>query len=200
MQHIADELHLENNAANSYRDLLKLITEKILQDAGLKRQVILFIDEAQAIPEDSLRAIHLLTQIQYENHSPIQIVLFGQPELESLLDRPALSQIRDNIGFTFKLPSLDREGLEAYVDYRLAKAGYSGAQLFSGEALDSLLEHSGGVPRMINVLCHKAMMAAFGKGDRQIALSHVQAAADDTLPKPQQNSWIGRMFNRSRDT
>lgn len=200
MQHIADELKIESSEPRSYRTLLKQISAEILHHAEEKRQVILFIDEAQAIPEDSLRAIHLLTQVPNESHSSFQVILFGQPELESLLDRPSLRQVKEDIGFSFELPALDREGLEAYVEYRLTKAGYSGEQLFAAGAMENLLQHSGGVPRMINILCHKAMMAAFGKGDRQVKEAHVQAAVDDTLPKAQQSSWISSLLPGKRDS
>lgn len=202
MHHIAEELHIEQQERSDYRTLLRLITESILQNAKAERQVILFIDEAQAIPEESLKAIHLLTQVPFKNRSPLQVILFGQPELETLLNLPGLNQVQDNIGFTYNLPSLNREGLEAYVQYRLSKAGYSGEKLFSNPALDTLLQHSEGIPRMINILCHKSMLAAYGKGDRLITDVHLQAAVDDTLPKAKapQSSWFGKLFPSNRDS
>lgn len=194
MRHIADELHVDTAEISNYRSLLKQITRVILEYARTNRQVVLFVDEAQAIPEESLRAIHLLTQVRFEDQPPMQIVLFGQPELEAMLERPGLGQIKDSISFRYVLPELDREGVEAYVEHRLAKAGYSGRHMFTSSALSSLLEHSGGVPRMINILCHKAMLVAYGKGERLIDDPHVQRAVEDTFPDKQKSSWLNRIF------
>lgn len=194
MQHIAEELRLDSSKSQDYRSLLKQITASVLVDAKEKRQVILFIDEAQAMPEESLRAIHLLTQVRYEDRWPLQVVLFGQPELHELLGRPGLHQVKEDVGLIFNLPELNREGLEAYVEFRLAKAGYSGRHMFTSGALSSLLEHSGGVPRMINILCHKSMLVAFGKGERLIDEPHVARAVADTFPEKSSGSWLSRIF------
>ena len=82
--------------------------------------------------------------------------------------------------FSFEIESLDRDGVERYVVHRLATAGYNGPFLFPKRALDFLFRASGGIPRVINILCHKALMVAFGKGERTVKVDHVKSAADDT--------------------
>ncbi len=191
---IAEELRLDVPAGARYRDLLKLISEFILQNAERNRQVVLFIDEAQAMPEESLKAIHLLTQALPASAHPMQVILFGQPELNEVLERPMLKQLNSSVSYSYVLPALDNEGVEAYVQHRLSKAGYSGNHMFTTEALDNLLKNSRGIPRLINILCHKALMVAFGKGERTIDEKHMQAAIDDTEPAQRSPSWAERLF------
>lgn len=191
---IAEELLLEVPAQAKYRDLLKLISECILQNAKENRQVVLFIDEAQAMPEESLKAIHLLTQALPADSHPMQVILFGQPELNEVLERPMLNQLNEAVSYTYVLPALDNEGVEAYVQHRLSKAGYSGNHMFTAGALENLLTNSKGIPRLINILCHKALMVAFGKGERTIDEKHMQAAIEDTEPAHRKPSWTERLF------
>lgn len=192
---LADELGLNDYSGKKYRDLLIDITTEILRLASTGRQVVLFIDEAQAMPEESLSAIYLLTQAQSGSKLPMQVILFGQPELDELLDRPALRPVSNEVETSFQLPALDAAGVEAYVQHRLAKAGYSGNHMFTSNALKLLVESSGGVPRLINVLCHKALMVAFGKGDRIVDEKHIRRAIDDTESLQQKKSWSDRFFS-----
>lgn len=85
-------------------------------------------------------------------------------------------------------------GVEAYVQHRLAKAGYSGNHMFTNNALKLLVESSGGVPRLMNVLCHKALMVAFGKGDRVVDDKHIRRAIEDTESLQKKKSWSDRFF------
>jgi MSHA biogenesis protein MshM len=144
------------------------------------KQVVLFIDEAHAMPEQTLEALRLLTNIETEQVKLFQVVLFAQPELDSLLSQPSLRQLRQRITFSFEIEALDREGIERYVVHRLATAGYNGPFLFSKRALDLLYKTSEGVPRIVNILCHKALMVAFGKGERTVQVEHIKNAAEDT--------------------
>ncbi|MCH7817057.1 MAG: AAA family ATPase, partial [Proteobacteria bacterium] len=107
-------------------------------------------------------------------------VLFAQPELDISLSKPSLRQLRQRITFSFEIEALDREGVERYVVHRLATAGYNGPFLFSKRALDFLFRASEGIPRVINILSHKALMVAFGKGERSIQIDHIRSAAEDT--------------------
>lgn len=109
-----------------------------------------------------------------------QVVLFAQPELDISLSQPSLRQLRQRITFSFEIEALDRDGVERYVSHRLATAGYNGPFLFSKRALDYLFRSSDGIPRVINILCHKALMVAFGKGERSVQIDHIKSAAEDT--------------------
>ncbi len=176
----AEELNIEIDQDVGHHRLLKAITEKLVEFSGDNKQVVLFIDEAHAMPEQTLEALRLLTNIETEQVKLFQVVLFAQPELDVLLSQPSLRQLRQRITFSFEIEALDRDGVERYVVHRLATAGYNGPFLFSKRALDFLYRTSDGIPRVINILCHKALMVAFGKGERTVQIDHVKNAADDT--------------------
>jgi MSHA biogenesis protein MshM len=176
----AEELNIEIDQDVGHHRLLKAITEKLVEFSGENKQVVLFIDEAHAMPEQTLEALRLLTNIETEQVKLFQVVLFAQPELDVLLSQLSLRQLRQRITFSFEIEALDRDGVERYVVHRLATAGYNGPFLFSKRALDFLYRTSDGIPRVINILCHKALMVAFGKGERTVQIDHVKSAADDT--------------------
>lgn len=176
----AEELNIPIDQDVGHHRLLKAITEKLVEQSGANKQVVLFIDEAHAMPEQTLEALRLLTNIETEQVKLFQVVLFAQPELDILLSQPSLRQLRQRITFSFEIEALDRDGVERYVVHRLATAGYNGPFLFSKRALDFLYRASEGIPRVINILCHKALMVAFGKGERTVQLDHIRNAAEDT--------------------
>lgn len=176
----AEELNISIDQDVGHHRLLKAITEKLVEQSGANKQVLLFIDEAHAMPEQTLEALRLLTNIETEQVKLFQVVLFAQPELDVLLSQPSLRQLRQRITFSFEIEALDRDGVERYVVHRLATAGYNGPFLFSKRALDFLYRASAGIPRVINILCHKALMVAFGKGERTVQLDHIKNAAEDT--------------------
>lgn len=176
----AEELNIEIDQDVGHHRLLKAITEQLVEFSDENKQVVLFIDEAHAMPEQTLEALRLLTNIETEQVKLFQVVLFAQPELDVLLSQPSLRQLRQRITFSFEIEALDRDGVERYVVHRLATAGYNGPFLFSKRALDFLFRTSDGIPRVINILCHKALMVAFGKGERTVQIDHVKSAADDT--------------------
>ncbi len=166
----AEELNIEIDQDVGHHRLLKAITERLVEFSAIGKQVVLFIDEAHAIPEQTLEALRLLTNIETETAKLFQVVLFAQPELDVALGQPSLRQLRQRITFSFEIEVLDRDGLDRYVSHRISTAGYNGPSLFSKRALDYLYRTSHGVPRIINILCHKALMAGFGKGDHSIGI------------------------------
>lgn len=176
----AEELNIPIDQDVGHHRLLKAITEKLVEQSAANKQVVLFIDEAHAMPEQTLEALRLLTNIETEQVKLFQVVLFAQPELDILLSQPSLRQLRQRITFSFEIEALDRDGVERYVVHRLATAGYNGPFLFSKRALDFLYRASEGIPRVINILSHKALMVAFGKGERTAQLDHIKSAAEDT--------------------
>lgn len=176
----AEELNIEIDQDVGHHRLLKAITERLVEFSAENKQVVLFIDEAHAMPEQTLEALRLLTNIETEQVKLFQVVLFAQPELDVSLAQPSLRQLRQRITFSFEIEALDRDGVERYVVHRLATAGYNGPFLFSKRALDYLYRASDGIPRVINILCHKALMVAFGKGERSVQIDHIKSAAEDT--------------------
>jgi MSHA biogenesis protein MshM len=194
MHAIAEELCIDRQPNLSYYDLLKRITEELISLAEENKSVILFIDEAQAMPEETLEAVHLLTKIETTSGNHLQVILFGQPELDELLDRAMLRKLKYSMAFSFELPALDRDEFESYVGHRLTKAGYNGPHMFTTKALDLLYKGSHGIPRLINILAHKALMVAFGKGDLILDESHVEAAVADTESARRDKSLMQRLF------
>lgn len=181
---LADELAVEKAlVTDSHRRLEPIAARLIELDAAGKR-VVLLLDEAQALPEETLEAIRLLTNLETETRKLIHIVLFGQPELDARIARPSLRQLRQRITFAYRLRPLTRPELGAYVHHRLRVAGFEEHELFDADALQSLFRASRGVPRVVNILCHKALLAAYGLGDVYVSRSHVRAAVSDTEGLP----------------
>lgn len=175
---IAQELGLESQADEN--KLREALTNKLLAFNAAGKRVVLIIDEAQALSDACLETVRLLTNLETETEKLLHIVLFGQPELNLRLDRPEFRQLKQRITFSFELTALSKEDLDAYVFHRLSIAGYRQGQLFSKPALNLLYEHSKGTPRIINVLCHKAMISAFGKGQHTIDKKTMKAAISDS--------------------
>ena len=190
MHAIAKELKLGFGRTGSYYELLKIISEELIRLSALGKTTVLFIDEAQAMTEESLEAIRLLTTIEKgaSQPLPLQIILFGQQELDELLQRPALRELNLDLVASYQLTTLDRDDVEAYLDHRLIKAGYNGSNLFSQKAIDLIFRGSRGIPRLINILAHKALMVAFGKGDYELTETHIEIAIADTESAQQPKS------------
>lgn len=177
---VARELDLGSEALRDDGLLLARIQERLIELAREGKRVVVCLDEAQAMPDETLEALRLLTNLETEKRKLLQVVLFGQPELEHKLAKPSLRQVRQRIAWSYRLQPYDRRDVEAYVTHRLAVAGYDYAPLFSTRALDALHRASGGVPRLINILAHKAMMLCYGRGDRRVHDDDVVTAAEDT--------------------
>jgi MSHA biogenesis protein MshM len=178
---LADELGIALEKDVDQHQLLKAITQQLILLARQDQRVILCLDEAQAIPIESLEALRLLTNLETEKRKLLQIVLFGQPELNRTLALDVIRQLAQRITFHYHLGPLSRDDIEYYVAHRLRIAGFSGSRLFSRSAIAALYASSGGIPRLINILAHKALMLSFGEGKQQVSLAHVRVAAKDTL-------------------
>ena len=179
---LADELEIVLAKDVDQHQLLKSITQRLMDLALEGKQVLLCLDEAQAIPIESLEALRLLTNLETEKRKLLQIVLFGQPELNRNLELDSIRQLAQRITFHYHLGPLTRDDLEYYLAHRLRIAGFTGARLFSRQAVSTLYRASGGIPRLVNILAHKALMLSYGEGVQQVSRSHVGAAARDTLP------------------
>ena len=177
---LAEELGIEFTRNIGQHRLLQLITRRLVELNASGKQVVLLLDEAQAMPDDSLEALRLLTNLETEKDKLLKVVLFGQPELDHRLQQDNMRQLRQRILFNYKLKPLNRKTLDIYINHRLLVAGYRGSPLFSRRALQLLYRRSRGIPRLINILSHKALMSAYGRGDRVIKPAHVNNAAMDT--------------------
>ena len=177
---VADELGVVYEVSVNQHQLLKLLTQFLIDSNAGGKQVVLCLDEAQAMPTETLEALRLLSNLETERSKLLQVVLFGQPELNTRLNDPAIRQLNQRIGFSCNLGTLNQNDVEYYLAHRLSKAGYRGARLFSRDAVHLLHRASLGIPRVINILAHKAMMATYGEGGRYITDKYIKLAIQDT--------------------
>lgn len=179
-QALAEELNIIVPQGITMHDLVKRITEQLVVLRKRDKKAVLCIDEAQAMPRESLEALRLLSNLETVKQKLLQIVIFAQPELDALLKKDNLRQLRQRITFSYDLPALDRAAVSGYVHHRLSVAGYTGRKLFDEAALDAVYRSSRGIPRLVNILCHKALMVAYGQGQSEVALAQVKMASNDT--------------------
>ncbi|TNE73009.1 MAG: DUF2075 domain-containing protein [Gammaproteobacteria bacterium] len=177
---VAEELEIEVSHCSNTHQLLKAINERLISLAADQKQVVLVIDEAQVMEEKAIEALRLLTNLETETTRLLQIVLFGQPELDALLSRDSLRQLRQRITFHYQLAPLEKTSVADYLRHRLGQAGYNSRDLFTPAAVRLLTRSSGGIPRLVNILAHKAMLAAWGEGNTTVARHHVLRAVRDT--------------------
>lgn len=183
-QALARELHIGEVDSLDPLSLLDALHHRLIELAAAGKSTVLLIDEAQALPEDTLEALRLLTNLETEQHKLLQVVLFGQPELDATLARHEFRQLRQRITFAYRLRPLDVRDTGRYLQERLSVAGYRGEPLFSNAAVRLLVQGSGGIPRLLNILGNKALMAAYGQGRRQVGVAQVRSALADTDGAP----------------
>ena len=178
---IAQELSVPMPAGIGQHQILDLISKSLLRYHAEGKRVVVCLDEAQAMPVETLETLRLLTNLETEKHKLLQVVLFGQPELDKLLESPSVRQLRQRITFFFDLLPMNRVAIDAYVSHRLRVAGYTGSSLFATSAMDLLYSASRGIPRLINILCHKALMLAYARGENRVSRTIMRLAVKDTM-------------------
>ena len=181
---LAEELGVEVHEEISLHHVGKVISRRLIEISGEGRGVVVLIDEAQAMPDETLEAVRLITNLETEKHKLLQIVLFGQNELDQRLAADHLRQLRQRITFAHELQPLRKGDVSSYINHRLNAAGYNGPPLFDARACAVLHRSSHGLPRLINVYAHKAMLAAYGRGEHAIEARHVNAAISDGAQEP----------------
>jgi type II secretory pathway predicted ATPase ExeA len=176
---IADELSLNvpENARSSA--VMRALQDHLIKSFGEGRQVVVLIDEAHAMPVETLEEIRLLSNLEANRNKLLQLVLFGQPELNDVLARPDMRQLKERITHNFGLAPLVRDDISNYLDFRMRAAGYRGPSVFSQAALKTIAQSSLGLTRRINILADKALLAAFSTGSHQIGPKEIQAAIRD---------------------
>lgn len=168
-----------------------LLTARLIQIAEKGQRTLLCLDEAQALPTDTLEALRLLTNLETRHNKLLQVAVFGQPELEAKLADPAIRQLKQRITSHYRLRPFSRAEVADYLDHRLRAAGYRGARVFRGPAIGLMHLASGGMPRLLNIMANKALLLAFAAGRHEVTLAHVLAAAQDTpgVGLPQWLAW-----------
>lgn len=185
---VAREIGLDPASLPDQHELLTTIYQHLISLHASGKRVVLLIDEAQALSDEGLETVRLLTNLETESTKLLQVVLFGQPELDERLSKPHLRQLKQRITFSYRLPLMNRDDLDTYLYHRLAVAGYSQGQLFTKKARNLLYKASQGVPRLVNVLSHKSLLVAYGRGLKLIDHKAVKVAVADT-DSVMKNSW-----------
>lgn len=192
---IARDLGLQDLPAST-EARLAVLQQELMRRHGAGERVLLVVDEAHAMPAESLEEIRLLSNLETASHKLINIMLFGQPELDVVLTDPRLRQVRDRVIHRFELQPLPYADVCAYLDHRLRAAGWRGGALFSGAALAQLVKASGGRARRINLLADKCLLAAYAEGLRTVEARHVQAARSELhadVPAASTPAWRGAL-------
>ena len=171
---ILSELGLE--ARNDKVACLHVLNQFLLDQLAAGHDVVLFIDEAQDLDFELLEQVRLLSNLETDQRKLLQIVLLGQPELREKLDAARLRQLRQRIIVRYHLAPLSRPEVERYIQHRIQVAGGNGLPTFNGWALRSIYRYSGGVPRLVNAVCDKALLCGYVTGDDHLTWSHVRRA------------------------
>jgi len=177
-QLLFDDLGVDEVCANKAEYLLALnrfLIDRLKSD----RTVLLIIDEAQNLSPELLEEIRLLSNLETPSSKLIQILLVGQPELSEMLDRDDLRQLRQRIVLRHELKPFDAREMEFYVEERLRLAGYTGKGIFKRAALRDLFAVTGGVPRLVNVVCDGALLTGYGRDQTTIGSEIIREVAGD---------------------
>jgi MSHA biogenesis protein MshM len=177
---VAVELGVKQAQRMSLQLLTQRIQSRLLELHAMGHSVVLILDEAQALPTESLEALRLFTNLETEKRKLLQVVLFAQPELDSRVATTEFRQLRQRITFSYKLRAMNVKEVQQYIHHRLLVAGYRGADLFPSRVCKKIATLSQGVPRIVNVLCHKMLMLAYGQGHYNISGNLLNLAAKDT--------------------
>jgi type II secretory pathway predicted ATPase ExeA/septal ring-binding cell division protein DamX len=160
--------------------LLRALQERLIKLYAAGRRVVVLIDEAHAMPVETLEEVRLLSNLESNRHKLLQIVLFGQPELDEHLAAANMRQLKERITHSFRLEPLVRSDVESYIDFRMRAAGYRGPNVFASPAMRLITRASEGLTRRINILADKSLLAAFADGTHQVAAKHARAAIRDS--------------------
>ncbi len=188
---ICEELHIPVPEAgrNSTKTQMDLIGRQLLDTHARGRRVVLIVDEAQNLSTQTLEQVRLLTNLETATTKLLQIILIGQPELRALLDQPELRQLAQRITGRYHLDPLSADETTGYVKHRMRVAGAT-AEVFTPSALREIHRLSGGIPRVINVICDRALLGAFTQEDHRAGAALVRQAASEVYGRPVPAPWL----------
>src|SRR6185436_11157984 len=176
---IAADLGIDAAGASTHK-LVRALQERLIALHAEGRHVVALIDEAHAMPLATLEEIRLLSNLETGTRKLLQIVLFGQPELDAHLAAPHMRQLKERITHSFALEPLPPRDIKDYVGFRMRAAGYRGPDLFGPDVLRVIADASEGLTRRINIYADKTLLAAFAAGTHTLTADHARAAVADT--------------------
>ena len=177
---IAHELSLSVSRDASKHEVMHQLHDYLLQRHMENKQVVLFIEEAQGMPIDTLEEIRLLSNLETDQHKLLQIILFGQPELDQNLSQQSIRQLRERITHNFNLEPLTQDEIHNYLNFRMREVGYTGPELINRSVAKKVEQHSEGLLRRINIIADKILLSAFAEGTHNLSAKHVSAAVNDS--------------------
>jgi len=178
---VASELGLITDEKIEPQQLTQRLQQHLLELSAQGKSVVVILDEAQALPDESLEALRLFTNLETESRKLLQVVLFGQPELDERLATKKFRQLRQRISFSYQLRSMTAAEVAHYISHRTNIAGYRGVDLFSLACAKEIAIASRGIPRLVNMLCHKSLLLCFGQNNFVVTKKHVRLAIKDTI-------------------
>jgi len=179
LRKIGLDLGLRVKSIRQEGELFARLEAELIKLAGQGKRVVLCIDEAQALPVQTLESLRLLSNLETSKRKLIQIVLFGQPEFDAMLGDASLRSLASRIAFGARLHGLSFADFESYLRHRLSVAGWRGGEVFSWGARWLLWRGSRGVPRRANALANKCLLLAYGEGSRYVTAHHAWQALRD---------------------
>ncbi len=177
---IAFEMRLPLEADANRLRVMQALQDYLLEKHANDRQVVVFVEEAQSMPLETLEEIRLLSNLETQRAKLLQIILFGQPELEPNLSEPHIRQLRERITHSFDLPPLGRQETKEYLDFRMRAAGYRGPSVFSAAAIRVIARTANGLIRRTNILADKSLLAAYAGETHTITGRHAKVAVKDS--------------------
>lgn len=178
---LCQEMHIEYDKDQQPNELTRLINNKLLESYAANRHTILIIDEAQNLPKRTLEQLRLLTNLETDTQKLLRIILIGQPELGELLAEYDMRQVAQRITSRYHLTTLGPDETEEYIRHRLSVAG-CGQRLFSHNACRKAHKLTRGTPRLLNLLCDRALIAAYSRGETEVNAKLIKQAAVEALP------------------
>jgi type II secretory pathway predicted ATPase ExeA/septal ring-binding cell division protein DamX len=177
---IALEMKLDVGPEANRLQVMHVLQERLLDKHAENRQVVVFVEEAQSMPIATLEEIRLLSNLETNRDKLLQIVLFGQPELDENLEQSEIRQLKERITHSFYLDAFTPEQMREYVNFRMRAVGYRGPDIFRGGAYRRMARASEGLTRRINILADKALLAAFAEDTFDVGKRHVKIAINDS--------------------
>ena len=192
----ADDLNLDL-AGRRANEALRVLQKVLIEKYAAGKQVVVLIDEAHAMPVETLEELRLLYNLESTRHKLLKIVLFGQTELDATLSLPKMRQLKDRITHHFTTQPFSAEAVNEYLMFRMRAAGYHGPDNFSPEAVGLIAKASGGLTRRVNIYADKSLLAAFIGNTHSVTVVHVKAAIEDSEFKHNRR-WLDRLAERRK--
>jgi len=192
-----DEIKRGRLAGVSKQEMIETLNEFLLSLQALHAQALLIIDEAQNLPLQVLEQIRILSNLETEKEKLLQIVLVGQSNLKDLLKKPELRQLDQRVSIRYDLKPLSRDETSAYVQHRLSVAGGGAEVSFAPKSLTRIHRYTGGIPRLINLLCDRALLSGFSAHTNRIVPDYVDSAAESLelqRPRRSMRGWVRQRF------